>query len=186
MNSGKSTAILQVAFNYEERGMRVLLVKPAIDTKGADTVVSRLGSKRKVDILASSNRNLFEIITTLTGRDPLIKCVLVDEAQFLQRQHINELFHVATQLGIPVICYGLRTDFKTQVFPGAARLLEIAHSLEELKTICRCGKKAILNGRKVNGTFVSEGSQVVIDGSEEVAYESLCGNCYVNFVGTIT
>jgi thymidine kinase len=106
---------------------------------------------------------------------------LVDEAQFLQASQIDELFWFAVNGTIPVLAYGLRTDFATVGFPGASRLLELAHEIQELKTICRCGKKAMLNGRKINGTFVFSGNQVAIDGQDNVDYESLCGACYQKF-----
>lgn len=186
MNCGKSTALLQVAYNYGERGLDILLIKPTLDTKGEDTVVSRVGIQRTVDVLASEGDDLFEIIRAACESNKKLACVLVDEAQFLTREHVNQLMHVATVLDIPVISYGLRTDFQTNVFPGAARLLEIAHSLEELKTICRCGKKSIFNARKVNEEFTNTGSQVAIDGEDEVTYESLCANCYTELVGLIS
>ena len=174
MNSGKSTALLQVAHNYEERGMKVLLVKPKIDTKGDEKVVARLGIERAVDVLAHKDDNLFEIIA---GKKS--DCVLVDEAQFLTSEQVDQLFELTVKENIPVICFGLRTDFQRNLFPGSKRLFALAHSLEELKTICRCGKKALFVGRKVNGAYVFEGSQVAIDGEDEVTYESLCGNCYL-------
>ncbi len=178
MNSGKSTALLQVAYNYEERGMNVLLVKASIDSKGNDKVVSRLGVERKVDLLASEDINLFESISQWNKDVENISCVLVDEAQFLTKKQIDQLFNLTVYTNIPVICYGLRTDFQTNLFPGAERLFALSHSLEELKTICRCGKKAIMNGRKIDNVFIFEGSQVAIDGAEEITYESLCGSCY--------
>lgn len=177
MNSGKSTALLQVAHNYEERGMRVLLVKPRIDSKGNDKVVARLGIERKVDILADEMTDLHDVLSKHHKKEP-VGCVLVDEAQFLTPAHIDQLFALTVEENIPVICYGLRTDFQRNLFPGSERLFALAHSLEELKTICRCGKKAIFVGRKVNGKYVFEGSQVAIDGKNHVEYESLCGNCY--------
>jgi thymidine kinase len=185
MNSGKTTAILQVAFNYEERDMRVLTIKPGIDTKGGDAIVARIGAERIVDIQADRETNLFEIVKSSAQQEPKLACVLVDESQFLTEAQVNQLFEVAITLNIPVICYGLRVDFQTKAFEGAKRLFELAHSIEELKTICRCGKKAILNGRKINGEFVSSGSQVAIDGEEAISYESLCGNCYLKFVGPV-
>lgn len=185
MNCGKSTALLQVAHNYGERELDVLLIKPTLDTKGEDTVVSRVGIQRKVDVLADAGDHLFEITAEARNANEKLACVLVDEAQFLAREQVNQLMRVATDLKIPVICYGLRTDFQTNVFPGAARLLEIAHSLEELKTICRCGKKSIFNARKVNGKFTNKGSQVAIDGKDEVSYESLCAGCYAKLVGSL-
>lgn len=182
MNCGKSTAVLQIAHNYEERGMHILLIKPATDTKGEDQIVSRLGTARSVDLLATPDLNIFEEIQNATIK---IDCVLVDESQFLQPDQVSQLFNVATTKNIPVICYGLRTDFQALAFPGSMRLFELAHSLEELKTICRCGKKAIFNGRKVNDEFVAQGSQVAIDGEGNVTYESLCGTCYLQLVGPI-
>ena len=186
MNCGKSTAVIQVAYNYEEQGMHILLIKPETDTKIANKVVSRLGTSREVDILANSQSNLLAEVTAAKEKDSQLSCVLVDEAQFLSQEQISELFEVAIKLDLPVICYGLRTDFKAKAFPGSIRLFELAHSLEELKTICRCGKKAVLNGRKLNGKFVVSGSQIAIDGEESVSYESLCGNCYLKFVGSLS
>lgn len=174
MNSGKSTGLMQVAHNYEERGMKVYLAKPRIDTKGGDILVSRLGVKRQVDFLIEEEDDLFDLFCRVEPVD----CILVDEVQFLTPKQIDELFRVTIECNIPVICYGLRTDFSLQGFPGSERLLLLAHSIEELKTICRCGKKAIFNGRKVNGEFVFQGEQVAIDQGGDISYESLCGDCY--------
>jgi thymidine kinase len=195
MNSGKSTALLQAAFNYEERGQNVLLTKPALDTKGASQITSRLGVTREVDFLVRENDNVRELIGAERGRirreseeslipsEPVdVACILVDEAQFLTREQIDDLFRVAVEDGIPVLAYGIRNDFRTEAFPGSARLLAIAHALEELKTICRCGRKAVFNGRLIGGRFVFDGDQVAIDGAgdvETVTYESLCGTCYL-------
>ena len=181
MNSGKSTAVLQVAHNYEERGMNILLIKPSVDTKGNDRIVSRLGADRKVDILATPELNLTKMVKQWHKDVEPIGCIITDEAQFFTTEQISQLLEVAVILNIPVICYGIRTDFQTKLFPGSLRLMELAHSLEELKTICRCGKKAIFNGRKINGKFVFEGDQVAIDGEQETEYESLCANCYMKF-----
>jgi thymidine kinase len=178
MNSGKSTALLQVAHNYEERGMHVLLVKAKIDSKGNDRIVSRLGMDRKVDVLSDETTNLYQVIAQWHKDVEKVSCILVDEAQFLSKKQVDQLFNLTIYDKIPVICYGLRTDFQTNLFPGAERLFALAHSLEELKTICRCGKKAMMNGRKINNRFVFEGSQVAIDGSQDITYESLCGDCY--------
>ena len=178
MNCGKSTALIQVAHNYQERGMKVLIVKPRTDTKGADRVVSRLGVVRQVDILAPSDLDLFRAIAQRIPHPGEFHCVVVDEAQFLTVAQVDQLFEVAVIQDIPVICYGLRTDFRLNGFDGSARLLLLAHSLEELKTICHCGRKAMVNGRKVNGRFVFEGQQVAINGENDVEYESLCPQCY--------
>ncbi|WAC65128.1 thymidine kinase [Agrococcus sp. SL85] len=183
MNSGKSTGLLQAAFNYEERGQRVLLAKPATDTKGERDVVSRLGVTREVDVLIGAGDSveaLFEEAAA-TAPEP-VACLLVDEAQFLQPLQVDELLRLAVEHGVPVLAYGIRTDFRTHAFPGSRRLLEIAHSLEELKTICRCGRKALFNGRRIGDTFVFDGDQVAIDGVE-VHYESLCAACYLQESG---
>ena len=182
MNSGKSTALLQAAHNYEERGQAVLLAKPAVDTKGDTAILSRLGVDRHVDFLVTPDLNLrteFQKRSSLqreaTGKR--VACLLLDEAQFLTRDQVDQALEIAVLDDVPVLAFGIRTDFLTNGFPGSLRLLEIAHSLEELKTICRCGKKAMFNGRKVNNAFVFDGAQVAIDG-DEVTYESLCPSCY--------
>lgn len=181
MNSGKSTHLMQVAYNYEERGMDVLLIKPATDKKGGESLVSRLGVERTVDIMIKEEDDVFTLIDKLCSKGKKIDCILVDEVQFLKAYQIDNLFEIAIKLNIPVICYGLRTDFKMNGFAGSTRLLLLAHSIEEMKTICKCGKKAILNGRKINDKFVFEGEQIAIDNSDKVQYESLCGDCYYRY-----
>jgi thymidine kinase len=181
MNSGKTTALIQAAFNYEERGMRAIVLKPGVDTKGGAQIVSRIGAKRKVDIVLESGASVRKVVNDYRGKDDL-HCILVDEAQFLEPDQVDELFWFAVNENVPVLSFGLRTDFMAKGFPGSTRLLELAHELQELKTICRCGKKALFNGRKLNGIFVSEGSQVAIDGEGAVEYESLCALCYQNEV----
>ena len=183
MNSGKSTALLQVAYNYEERGQKVALVKPAVDTKGDTKVVSRLGMVREVDFLILPTENLRDKLRDFTVQQGFkIDCLLLDESQFLTSAQVDQAMEIAVLDGVPVLAYGIRTDFLTYGFPGSIRLLEIAHSLEELKTICRCGRKAMFNARLKNGEFVFDGDQVAIDG-DEVAYESLCPNCYYEKLG---
>ena len=178
MNSGKSTHLMQVAHNYEERGMKVILIKPATDKKGGDKLVSRLGVERKVDILCLEKMNIYEEIQKWQEVKFKVNCILVDEVQFMTKEQVDQLFKIAVVLDIPVICYGLRTDFMMEGFEGSTRLLLLAHSIEEMKTICKCGRKAILNGSKINGEFVFEGEQVAIDNIDNVQYESLCGHCY--------
>lgn len=178
MNCGKSTALMQVMHNYEERGMQAVLIKPSIDTKGGAKVVSRLGIEREVDIVLASGASVKEELANWTKGKGALHCVLVDEVQFLKSDQIDELFEIAVKQDLPVICYGLRTDFAMNGFEGSTRLLLLAHCIEELKTICRCGRKAVLNGRKVNDTFVFEGEQVGIDLEDNLTYESLCANCY--------
>jgi thymidine kinase len=182
MNSGKSTALLQAAHNYEERGQSVLLAKPAVDTKGDTAILSRLGVDRHVDFLVTPDLNLrteFQKRSSLQREQTgtRVACLLLDEAQFLTRDQVDQALEIAVLDDVPVLAFGIRTDFLTNGFPGSLRLLEIAHSLEELKTICRCGKKAMFNGRKVNDEFVFDGAQVAIDG-DQVTYESLCPSCY--------
>lgn len=177
MNSGKSTAIMQVAHNYEEQGLRVFLIKPKLDTKMKGSVVSRLGLSREADFLSEPGDELGSLLLRENQRERLA-CVLVDEAQFLTVEQVDELFALVVLHGIPVICYGLRTDFMAEGFPASSRLLLLAHSIEELKTICRCGRKAILNARMVDGKFVFTGDQVAIDQENNVSYESMCGACY--------
>ena len=178
MNSGKTTALLQVAFNYKERGMRVLILKASIDTKGGDRIVSRLGVSCKVDKLVTPEMNILEEVRADAEAHGKPACVLCDESQFFTPAQAEQLFLVTVDLGIPVICYGLRADFMLRGFPGSTRLLELAHSIEEMKTICACGRKAMCNGRKVNGEFVFEGAQVAIDTVDNVEYESLCPQCW--------
>lgn len=195
MNSGKSTAMLQAAYNYEERGHRVLLTKPAIDTKGDMGILSRLGVTRQVDFLLAPDTDAYGMFQkhrerTIKSYERDVSALLVDEAQFLTEAQVDDLLRISILEDIPVLAYGIRTDFQTVAFPGSRRLLETAHSLEELKTICRCGRKAVFNARKINGEFVFDGDQVAIDatseqdeaglgGYREVSYESLCGACYL-------
>ena len=181
MNCGKSTALIQVSYNYRERDMNPIIIKPETDTKGSDKVISRLNVERTADILAARKDNLSELIAAWNSEKGTVHCVLVDEAQFLTHQQVDQLFEVAVIQDIPVICYGLRTDFLLNGFEGSARLLLMAHSIEELKTICKCGQKAIANGRKIGGRFVFEGDQVAIEGEASVEYESLCARCYFKY-----
>jgi len=198
MNSGKSTALLQAAFNYEERGQHVLLAKPEIDTKGADQISSRLGVERTADFLIGPEDDARELFAQHRRRVQVeaetalvpnartdVACLLVDEAQFLGPEQIDDLLRIAVNDGIPVLAYGIRTDFQTRAFPGSARLMELAHSLEELKTICRCGSKALFNARLVGGRFVFDGDQVAIDelSADRVTYESMCARCYLRESG---
>ena len=179
MNCGKTTALLQVAHNYEERGMKVVILKPKIDTKGENKIITRIGLERNVDHLIDKDENLTEYLSTL---DKDIACILVDESQFLTRDQVDELFMFSKLKDVAVICYGLRSDFKTMSFPGSLRLFEVSDVMEELYTICRCGKRAKFNARIVNGEFTSSGEQVAIDGENEITYESLCGKCYLEKV----
>ena len=181
MNSGKSDTLIKTAFNYAERGLATLTVKPSIDTKGEDWVVARGGARRRVDVLVGDADDLRSRIAA--AADELearpLHCVLVEEAQFLTPLQVDQLFLIAKTEGISVICYGLRTDFLTREFPGSRRLFELADNFEKLPTMCRCGSQAEFNCRVVDGRHVFEGDQVAIDDGAVVTYESLCGACFM-------
>lgn len=184
MNSGKSTALLQAAHNYLERGQQVLLAKPTIDVKGDRSIVSRLGVERPVDFTVGPADDLLELFTAhrdgvLARTGSAIACLLMDEAQFLSDAQVDDLLRIVVLQDVPVLAYGIRTDFRTIAFPGSRRLLEVAHVLEELRTVCRCGRKAIFNARRIADRFVFDGAQVAIDTRDDVSYESLCGRCYL-------
>ena len=182
MNSGKSTALLQVAHNYEERGQSVVVVKPSLDTKGHDQIVSRLGVSRRADILLGAGQDLRGLVDELRkSRSPSaspLACVLIDEAQFLESKQVDSALEIAVFDDLPVVAFGIRTDFRRQAFPGSLRLLEVAHTLEEMKTICRCGEKAIFNARLGESGMTHEGHQIMID-APGVTYEALCAHCYL-------
>lgn len=182
MNAGKSTMAMQVAHNYEELGGNILVWKPMIDTKGEDTIVSRIGIARKVDRLLNENDSPINIIKIKLSNAEHIDAIIIDEAQFLTEEQVNELFYISKKFNITVLCYGLRCDFQMKPFPGSARLLAIADSIEELKTMCKCKKrKATQNLRLINGSPTFEGYQVAIDGEDQITYESVCGECYINY-----
>lgn len=174
MNSGKTAALLQVAHNYEEKGMKVVVIKSTIDTKGDNKVTSRLGIEREVDMMLAPNEGIME---HMVNKRP--DAIIVDEAQFLSVDQVDELYAITKTYGVPVLAYGLRCDFQMKGFPGASRLLELADDIEELKTICHCGKKATQNIRLINEEPTFEGSQVAIDGTANITYDSVCGECYL-------
>lgn len=176
MNCGKTTALLQVAHNYEEKGLKVIVIKSAIDKKGNKNIVSRLGIEREVDILIPPNEKIMDNIK-LKG----VNCILVDEVQFMTKEQIKELWKIAKLKNKPVITYGLKTNFRGELFEGTKAVLELADELEELATICKCGKKAKFNARLVNGKYVYEGDVVAIDGID-AQYEPLCGKCFIENV----
>lgn len=171
MNCGKTTSLLQIAHNYEEQGMKVLLLKPKIDTKAADKVQSRLGVERKVDFLIKQEDYILQLL-----KDIQADCILVDEVQFLKKEQIDELYVLSTK--IPVLCFGLRTDFLNNGFEGSTRLLELAHSISEIKNICVCGKKSTCNIRKVDGKPTFTGNIIEIDNQTKITYEAVCTDCY--------
>lgn len=172
MGSAKTLNLLAVAHSYQLQNKKVLILKPQLDNRfGADSVRSRSGLEKPADLLVTEETRLTpDILETLS-------CILVDEAQFLSPTFIDHLRDISRDRGIPVICYGLRTDFKTQLFPGSKRLLELADTIEEIKNTCHyCNKKSIFNMRLVNGKGVLEGPQILL-GAEET-YLSVCSGCY--------
>ena len=178
MGCGKTMQLLQVAFNYEERGHKVCVIKPATDTKNGKKLLTRIGPERETDFCFKRSDNLFNKIKK-EYRD--VACVLVDESQFLTPKQVDQLMHVVVELDIPVMCYGLRLNFRQQDggFEGATRLLQFAHKVEELKTICDCGRKATLNARFLNGKRVTDGPDILIDdGKTEIVYKSICPACF--------
>ena len=179
MESGKSTKIIQEAYNYDRNNKSIIVAKPIIDSKGNDKIVSRIGIQRKIDVYIESD-NLKEIYEKI-NKDTF--CILIDEAQFLNKNQVFELFKITKLLEIPVMCYGLKSNFKGDFFEGSEALMIYADSLEEIVTICSCGKKARFNARKVNGDFVTDGEDILIDGlNESVEYVPLCGECYIKKV----
>lgn len=173
MNAGKSTALLQVAHNYGEHGRGVIIFTSALDNRyGVGIVTSRLGFQRGADTY-DEHLDFFERLKE--ERD--VACVLVDEAQFLTKAQAQQLHRSAHLLGVPIICYGLRSDFLGEPFPGSAYLLTLADSIEELKTVCACGRKATMNVRvDARGTRITQGEQIGIEGEHH--YIQVCGNCF--------
>jgi len=182
MNAGKSTVLLQSSYNYHERGMRTLLFAPALDTRaGYGRIQSRIGLASDALALQPGD-NLLEQVSAAHAASP-VSCVLVDEAQFLSPAQVGQLTDVADTLQIPVLCYGLRTDFQAQLFPGSAALLAVADTLVELKTICHCGRKATMNLRiAADGRAVKEGAQVEIGGNDR--YVAVCRRHFKEALGS--
>ena len=180
MNAGKSTALLQADHNYIERGMRSLLFTAKLDDReGSGVISSRIGIKKNA-IPFSADDNLYDIIHDYHVKNNL-SCILVDEAQFLNRYQVEELAKTVDHLGIPVLTYGIRTDFKGEVFEGSKFLMAWADEIREIKTICHCGKKATMNARvSSSGVKETAGEQIEIGGNER--YISLCRRCFSNGV----
>ena len=175
MGCGKSAALLQVAYNYNSLGMNVALIKSKTDIKADNNIESRIGLRRTVDYLIPPKSKISRYLD-LTD----LSAIIVDEAQFLSPSQVDELYKITKLNNIPVLCYGLRCDFKMNAFPGSKRLLEIADKIEEIKTVCKCGRKATQNMRLKNGIPIFSGEQILIDGSkDEITYEAVCGKCYL-------
>ena len=171
MNSSKSANALMVKFNYEERSQKAVLMKPALDVRdGAGVIKSRAGLSAPCDLI-QPDTDLYELMAERLKTEK-IDCLIVDEAQFLKKHHIFALTDIVDELCIPVICYGLRADFQGNLFEGSQWLLAMADTIEEVKTVCWCGRKAIMNARIQDGKVVKEGEQIVLGGNER--YISLC------------
>ena len=177
MGSSKSAQALITQFNYEERGMTVWLIKPSIDDRdGANVVKSRVGLFREADVIAPED-DLLSRYQVAGHKDVII----ADEAQFLTPQQIDQLRQIVDEADIPVLCFGLRTDFRTQLFPGSRRLFELADSITEIKTICDCGRKATTNARiSPDGYVITEGDQVFLGGND--SYIAMCHKCYQDYI----
>lgn len=189
MGAQKTTQLLAAAHNFEEHGGKVLITKPAIDTKGERELTSRIGLRREADFLTTPDMDIQAEVLRRREAFGRISAVLVDEAQFLQPAQVDQLLALAVLHAIPVMAWGLRTDFRTCGFPGSLRLLEIAHELRESIAMCGhgggCEHRAQFNARMVNGVFVAEGAQVAIDGEAAVTYTALCARHYLEDVGPI-
>ncbi len=185
MNSGKSDSLIKTAFNYEERGLKVVVIKSSLDTKGGKKIVARGGHKRDIDILAKSDTNLQSTVLDYQKDYGSLNCILVDEAQFLTPTQVNQLFRLTKINNISTIAHGLRTDFRNELFPGSQQLLALADKIEKLPTMCHCGAQAEFNARKINGDYVFVGEQIAIDNETKISYESLCGKCYLEVGGII-
>lgn len=175
MNAGKSIELIKVAYNYEERGKRVLALVPAIDNRyGVGVITSRIGLQREA-LVVHEDTNILELFIRESAKGK-IDCVLIDEAQFLQKHHILELTEIVDSLDVPVLAYGLKNDFRNELFEGSYYLLVYADKIEEIKTICWCGRKATMVARIVDGKFVKQGEQVMVGGND--MYVSLCRKHY--------
>jgi len=184
MGCGKTMQLLQVAFNYEERGHQVCVIKPKTDTKNGEKLLTRIGPERETDFCFDKKVDLFEQIAEKYAG---VACVLVDEAQFLTKAQVDQLMMVTIQLDIPVMAYGLRLNFRQEDggFEGATRLLQIAHDIEEIKTICECGRKATCNCRFLDDKFVLDGPDILIDGTSKIEYRALCPACFEKYRASI-
>ena len=174
MGSSKSAQALITKFNYEERDMSVWLIKPSVDTRdGADVIRSRIGLEARARII-TPEENVIEAYRAAGKHDVII----ADEAQFFSPEQIDQLRELVDEDDLPVLCFGLRTDFLTHFFPGARRLMELADSLTEIKTVCSCGRKATVNARiDAEGKIVTEGSQVMLGGND--SYVAMCHQCWM-------
>ncbi|MFH1727158.1 MAG: thymidine kinase [Pseudomonadota bacterium] len=179
MGAGKSLDLIKVAYNYEERGMPVVLYNSSLDTRyGEAQITSRTGISMKSSTFNAETDFFSDFTDNYFAKDKKVGCVLVDESQFLRKEQVRQLRLIVNKYETPVICYGLRTDFQANLFEGSRWLFAWADAIEELKTICWCGKKATMNARIVDGKVTSEGEQIQIGGNE--SYIALCSRHYTN------
>lgn len=175
MNAGKSIELIKVGYNYEERGKRVMTLTPSVDDRyGKGVITSRIGVQREAT-LVGDNTNILELFMEENDKRR-IDCVLVDECQFLRKHHVLELVEIVDSFEVPVLAYGLKNDFRNELFEGSYYMLVYADKIEEIKTICWCGRKANMVARVVDGKFVKDGDQVMIGGND--MYVSLCRKHY--------
>jgi len=175
MNAGKSIELIKVAYNYEERGKKVLALTPSVDDRfGIGIIASRIGVTREA-ITINEDTNILELFLKENQKGK-IDCVLVDECQFLKKHHVQELVEIVDSCEVPVLAYGLKNDFKNELFEGSYYMLVYADKIEEIKTICWCGRKATMVARVVDGKFVKTGEQIVVGGND--MYVSLCRKHY--------
>lgn len=175
MNAGKSIELIKVAYNYEERGKRVLTLAPSVDDRyGMGLITSRIGLQREA-VIVNDDTNILDLFIERND-DKKIDCILLDECQFLKKHHVEELAEIVDSYDVPVLAYGLKNDFRNELFEGSYYMLIYADKIEEIKTICWCGRKAIMVARVVDGKIVKQGKQIQIGGNE--MYVSLCRKHY--------
>ncbi|MDX9887995.1 MAG: thymidine kinase [Anaerovoracaceae bacterium] len=175
MNAGKSIELIKVAYNYEERGKNVLTLMPGVDSRyGVGLITSRVGIQREA-LVVDDETDILDLFLRENAKCK-IDCVLLDECQFLRKHHVQELVEIVDSLEVPVLAYGLKNDFRNELFEGSYYMLVYADKIEEIKTICWCGRKATMVARVVEGKFVKQGEQIVLGGSE--MYVSLCRKHY--------
>ena len=181
MNSGKSLQLMSIAHNMDERHIPTLTIKPSIDTRdGENKIYSRIGISRDCRMFSPED-DLFDLISEENGEriscNSYLKCIFINEAQFLTEEQVDQLSDVVDYLGINVMCYGLRTDFKSRLFPGSKRLFELADTIEEIKSTCECGNKTIINARvDKDGNVLKNGPQTLVGGDDR--YISICRKCW--------
>ena len=176
MGSSKTAQALITKYNYEENDMQVWLIKPSADTRdGAEILRSRIGLQARVEVM-TPDRNVYEAFCS--GWQKPCHVIIVDECQFMTPTQIDQLRAIVDDFSVPVLCFGLRTDFQTKLFPGSMRLMELADCIDEIKTMCDCGAKATVNARINDGYIVTEGAQVVLGGND--CYIAMCHRCYKN------